>query len=355
MGERGRDRDMRDGDILILKGGEVLALLSDQEEEIIGVVRNAYETHAEHDTSLPHSTFLRFPDNPRNRIIALPSYLGGKFAVAGMKWISSFPGNLEFGVDRASAAMILNSTQTGRLEAILEGSVISAKRTAASAALAAQVLHGAQPTRAGLIGTGRINFEIVRFLRVVYPELSHFVVFDVSDARATQFAQKCESMFEGVTIEPVKDLESVLKSSSLLSFATTALTPYLSDLSLCPPGTTILHVSLRDLTGEAILASDNVVDDIDHVCRAETSVHLAEQLAGNRQFIRGSLAEVINGTAHAKKEASEITVFSPFGLGILDIAIGKFVCDRACAQNTGTFLDSFPADSWLKETASHRS
>jgi ornithine cyclodeaminase len=346
---------MRDGGILILKGGEVLALLSGQEEEIIGVVRNAYETHAEQDTSLPHSTFLRFPDNPLNRIIALPSYLGGKFAVAGMKWISSFPGNLDLGVDRASAAMILNSTQTGRLEAIMEGSVISAKRTAASAALAAQVLHGAQPTRAGLVGTGRINFEIVRFLRAVYPELRRFTVFDASDARAAQFAQKCESMFEGVTIEAVKDLESVLKSSSLLSFATTALTPYLCDLSLCAPGTTILHVSLRDLTGEAILASDNVVDDIDHVCRAETSVHLAEQLAGNRHFIRGTLAEVMNGTAPAKKDASDITVFSPFGLGLLDIAVGKFVCDRAYAQNTGTFLDSFPADSWLEETAGHRS
>lgn len=342
---------MQDGDILILKGGEVLALLGGQEQEIIDVVRNAYETHGQHDTSLPHSTFLRFPDNPLNRIIALPSYLGGKFAIAGMKWISSFPGNLDLGVDRASAAMILNSTRTGRLEAIVEGSVISAKRTAASAALAAQVLHRAEATRAGLIGTGRINFEIVRFLRTVFPELNHFVAFDLSDTRAAQFARKCESMFKGVIIEPVKDLDSVLKSSSLLSFATTAHTPYLSDLSVCAPATTILHVSLRDLTAEAILASDNVVDDVDHVCRAETSVHLAEKLTGNRQFIRGSLVEVLNGLAPAKKNANDITVFSPFGLGILDIAIGKFVCDRAHAQNTGTFLDSFPADSWLEEIA----
>jgi ornithine cyclodeaminase len=342
---------MRDDDILILKGSEVLTLLSGQEQEIIGVVRNAYEIHAQRETSLPQSTFLCFPDNPRNRIIALPSYLGGKFALAGMKWISSFPGNLDLGLDRASAAMILNSTRTGQLKAIVEGSVISAKRTAASAALAAQILHRGKVTRAGLIGTGRINFEIVRFLRTVYPELSHFVAFDLSDARATQFARKCQSMFQGVTIEPVKDLESVLKSSSLLSFATTALTPYLPDLSVCAPATTILHVSLRDLMTEAILGSDNIVDDIDHVCRAETSIHLAEQIMGNRDFVRGSLAEVMNGTAPAKKNANDITVFSPFGLGILDVAIGKFVCDRANALQTGTFLDSFPAASWLEETA----
>lgn len=340
---------MRDGDILILKGSEVLSLLSGQEQEIIDVVRNAYETHAQQQSSLPHSTFLRFPDNSRNRIIALPSYLGGEFALAGMKWISSFPGNLELGLERASAAMILNSTRTGRLEAIVEASVVSAKRTAASAALAAQVLHRGNVTRAGLIGTGRINFEIVRFLRTVYPELNHFVAFDLSDERATQFAQKCESIFPGVKIETVKDLESVLKSTPVISFATTALTPYVPDLSACAPGTTILHVSLRDLMTEAILASDNVVDDIDHVCRAETSIHLVEQIMGNRDFVRGSLAEVINGTAPAKKNENDITVFSPFGLGILDIAIGKFVCDRASALQTGTCLESFTAASWLEE------
>ena len=339
---------MRDGDIAILRGADVRAVLAGRELELIQAVRIAYETHGDGDSSLPHSTFLPFPGQPRDRIIALPAYLGGACRIAGVKWVSSFPDNLHLGVDRASAVVILNSPQTGRPEAVLEGSVISAKRTAASAALAAQcLLSGSKVGRIGMIGCGLINFEIARFLLAVFPEAETFVLFDKDEARAKQFANK--KIFDGGGVEIAKDVKAVLRNCPLISIATTALTPHIGELRECPRGSAILHISLRDLTPEVILSCDNVVDDIDHVCRAQTSVHLAEQLVGHRKFIRCTLADILRGRALARNGSEAFSVFSPFGLGVLDLAVGKLVRDLALQQGLETVIGSFLPGSWAEE------
>lgn len=333
---------MRDGDLLILNTEEVRELLSGQETAILETVQRAYESHALGESSLPHSTFLRFPNSPRDRIIALPAYLGDGWEMAGIKWISSFPGNHDLGLERASALVVLNSARTGRPEAILEGSVISARRTAASAALGAKWLHGDHPIdQVGMIGTGLINSEILRFLLNLWPDLPRLRVFDLNPAQAQRFAQRVHSLSPSLRIDVADSIDEILANCPLITFATTAVEPHVSDLSACRPGTTILHISLRDLSPEAILDCDNVVDDIDHVCRAQTSIHLAEQLVGSRNFIRCTLADVFRGVEPTRKPGSSVTVFSPFGLGVLDLAVSAFVRDRAVAQGWGMVIPAF--------------
>src|SRR6185295_11967503 len=283
----------------------------------------------------------------------LPAYLGGDFSVAGMKWVASFPDNLQQGLERASAVVILNSPRTGRPEAILEGSTISAKRTAASAALAARSLQNGHTHRqAALVGCGPINFEIAKFLLNTCPLIEKFTVYDISPERAEQFGENCRQVFDGINVEVAADIETALSSARVISVATTATEPHISDISACAPGTTILHISLRDLTPEVILKCDNVVDDVDHVCRAQTSVHLAEQLTGDRDFIRCTLADILNHTAAPRRDDKSIAVFSPFGLGVLDMALAKMAYDLGVERGQGTAINSFLPDSWKqKQTA----
>jgi 2,3-diaminopropionate biosynthesis protein SbnB len=340
---------MRENDILVIRGDEVRSLLAGQELAIIDQVQHAYEIHALGQSSLPHSTFLRFPENERDRIIGLPAYLGGSFGIAGIKWVASFPENVGRGLDRASATVILNSAATGRPEAIIEASTINAKRTAASAALAAKnLISSRQPSGVALIGCGLINFEIARFLLAVFPDLTRFCVFDLSPGRAAQFKEKCLSAFEGIQVDLAPDINSALKAYPLISFATTAVKPHVNDLTMCPKGTVILHISLRDITGELILTLDNIADDIDHACRAQTSLHLAEQISGSREFIRGALADVTMGRAKEKAHADAATVFSPFGLGILDLAVSSFVRARALEAGKGRIVEGFLPQSWIE-------
>jgi 2,3-diaminopropionate biosynthesis protein SbnB len=342
---------MDDSDILILKGGEVLDLLAGREPEVIDAVRRAYEAHRRGQSSLPQSVFLRFPDSARNRIIALPAYLGDEFGGAGIKWVSSFPDNVGKGMNRASAVVTLNSPVTGLPYMISEGSVISAKRTAASAALAARTLHADRGAdELGVIGCGVINFEVVRFLLNVFPGIKTLLAHDLSAERADLFKEMIEGAFPGVAVETAKDVHAVLRASSLISIATTSIEPYISDFSGVAPGSTVLHISLRDLAPEIILNFDNVVDDVDHVCRAQTSVHLAEQLAGNRDFIRCTLADVTMGAAPPRTDADSVVIFSPFGLGVLDIAVSKLVYDLSLKNGSGTVIRSFLPEPWGKRS-----
>jgi ornithine cyclodeaminase/alanine dehydrogenase-like protein (mu-crystallin family) len=133
--------------------------------------------------------------------------------------------------------------------------------------------------------------------------------------------------------------ETLIRSSDLVVFATVAAQPHVRDLSWFEHNPVVLHVSLRDLAPEILLASSNVVDDIEHCLKANTSPHLAEQLTGNRDFLLGTLDDVMAGRVSVPVDRP--VVFSPFGLGVLDLAVGKYVYDRVVSSGDLHVIDDF--------------
>jgi len=326
-------------ELYLLKAEDISKILAGQEKKVMDIVAQSYVDHTAGKSSLPHSAFLRFPGDDRNRIISLPAYLGGNTNTAGMKWISSFPGNIDRGLERASALFILNNMDTGHAEAVLEGSVISAKRTAASAALAAKLLHGDPgETVIGFVGCGKINKEISLFLKAVFKNLQKLVAFDTVPERAEQFLQEIKA--DGIEVDVLDSIEDIFQTAPLVSFATTAGSPYISDISACTPDSTILNISLRDFAPEMVLASDNIVDDADHVCREKTSLHLTEQLTGSRTFIRAAIADIITGS-HPPRSPGKLSLYSPFGLGVLDLALACHVRRIAVENSMGSTIEHF--------------
>ena len=92
-----------------------------------------------------------------------------------------------------------------------------------------------------------------------------------------------------------------------------------------------------------ILASQNIVDDIEHCVKAGTSPHLAETATGNRDFIAGTLVDVLEG--RVEPDPSRPRIFSPFGLGVLDIAVGDFIYEEARSTGDSIALSNFFSNS----------
>lgn len=312
----------------VISGRQVFGVLDGNEKKVVDIVESAYRLHGEGDTVNPPSYFLRFPDRPASRIIALPASLGGDNSVDGVKWISSFPGNVANGVPRASAVLILNDHDTGYPIACLESSVISAARTAASAALAAAALtrdHD-RPRRVGFLGTGLIARYLHTYLARTGWEFDEIGVHDLNAGSASGFRDYLDGAGTTGTITVHQDAESLIRGSDLVVLATVAGTPHIHEVDWFRHDPLVLNVSLRDLAPEIILISTNIVDDVDHCLKADTSPHLAEQLTGDRGFLSGTLFDVLENRVELPRDRP--LVFSPFGLGVLDLAVAKHVYDE---------------------------
>lgn len=323
----------------VVPGHAVHEALRGRRVDIIDLVADTYRLHGEGGTVNPPSYFLRFPDRPSARMIALPASVGGRDAVDGIKWISSFPTNLQRGIPRASALLILNDPATGYPLACLESSIISAVRTAASAAVAAKALTSGRhrPRRLGFIGTGLI----ARYTFDYLAELgwgAEVSVFDLNEQYAAAFADYVhENSY--CAVERAASAADLIQSCDVIVFATTAATPHVTEPAWFAHHPVVLHVSLRDLSTDVILNSMNVVDDVEHVLKADTSVHLTEQATNGRAFLHATLHEVLAGKVVPPSDRT--VVFSPFGLGVLDLAVGVYVYRRTAAAGSNTVIDGF--------------
>ncbi len=316
----------------IVSGAAVSGLL--RSLDIIAIIRDAYLAHEAGQTINPDSYFLRFDDRPSDRIIALPAAIRGAAPISGLKWIASYPENVRENLPRASAVLILNDYKTGYPLACLEASEISAMRTAASAVLAARLLlpdrtresraagetRGRRIGRLGIVGAGVIARSIVHALDIDGWAFDDIRIHDIHKPSADHLAAFVGARFDG-KVSVHDSAAQTLRCADLVVLATSAGVPYIDDPAPFFPGQVVLNISLRDLSPDIVLQACNIFDDIEHCMKANTSPHLAEQKSGGRTFAHGTLAGVMCGTC--VPDPSRPIIFSPFGLGILDLALGQ--------------------------------
>jgi ornithine cyclodeaminase len=327
----------------VVPGSTVKSVIDGNRKQVFDAVEAAYRLHASGDAVNPDSYFLRYPDKPSARIIALPAHLGGAIQRSGIKWISSFPENRAGNLARASAVLIVNDATTGYPLACIEASLISATRTAASAALAAEhISPNPFEGTLGVAGAGIIARTSVEWLLFRNWKFRKISLYDVDHKEAEHFSKWLRDQHNLQAV--IQDrLAGTICDASLILFTTTTLEPYLADEKLLEHSPTVLHLSLRDICVNVILASQNIVDDVDHCLKANTSLHLSEMATGNRDFVSGNLVDVLDKTF--KLDHDRPRIFSPFGLGVLDLAVGNFVLEAAISSNAAIALPDFFSNS----------
>jgi ornithine cyclodeaminase len=330
---------MADHDLSIISGAMVRQLLDGQEDAVLQAVADAYLAHAATQAKTPRTQPL-FVNG--GRFFAMPASLEDGRPIVGMKWVSSFVGNVSKGGERASALLIVNDARTGRPMAIVDGTLISAKRTGAGAAIALRHLASPESTDSlGLVGCGPIHYEVLRFVAHLFP-IRRVHLVDLDPGRVESFANRVLSEFG--SIAPVAStLDELLSVADVVSIATNASTPHI--MALPPRPFVVLHISLRDLAPGVITNAYNIVDDVEHVCSAQTSVHLATEETGRRDFIRGTIPGLLAGTFHYERP-SVPTVVSPFGLATLDLAVLRVVLERAESHSDLTRVAGFRGTVW---------
>ncbi len=314
----------------------VVAKILDDHRSVLGLVRETYLAHGAGRTTNPDSYFLRFDDQPADRIIALPARVETRHGdVAGIKWIASFPGNIVSGLPRASAVLLLNSMVDGYPYACIEAAGISAARTGASAALALNALQGTHPSSGtvSIFGAGVIARTILTYVEAEEIPMDEVLVCDPEPRSAAALVELLE--LRGRKARAV-DADEALAATTVIT-ATNAGVPHLDQAP--DGGQVFVNVSLRDFSPGSLRDAQNIVDDVDHCLKANTSPHLTEQLLGHRQFITGTIPDLLAGRVSVERDRG--VVVSPFGLGVLDLAVGQWVHSVAVAKGLHVAVPDF--------------
>jgi ornithine cyclodeaminase/alanine dehydrogenase-like protein (mu-crystallin family) len=289
--------------------------------DAVEAVRDAFVAHARGEWLMPSKVYVPAP--PDGDFRAMPAR-GGGYSV--LKWVTSFPRNPERGLPTVSGIVLLSDATDGRLLAELDAGAITALRTGAAAALAAETLAaGDEP--AAVVGCG-VNGRAVA--RTFLARGRDVLLWDMDAGRAGQVAEELGATAAGSREEAL--------AAGVVATVTPGREVLFGPGSLRPGQ----HVSLMgaDGPGKAEIAVEElararvVVDEWEQASHNGDISRAVEAGALNREDVT-ELGRILLGEAPGRGAAEEITVFDSTGLAVQDLAVAALVYERWRAGGDG--------------------
>jgi alanine dehydrogenase len=284
--------------------------------EAYDAVHGAFVAHARGEWTMPPKVYVS--NYPAGDFRAMPA-LGGGHAL--LKWVTSFPGNPARGLPTVTGLVLLSDAEDGRLLALLDAGAVTALRTAAAAALAAETLARPDASTYAVVGCGVNGAETATMLAALGRRP---LVWDVDERRRGEVAG-------ALGLQVAESAEEALRCDAVVT-VTPGAVPLYREGSLRPGQ----HVSLMGADGpgkaEAELAELRrarlFCDDWEQASHGGELAAAAEAGVVDRAEVT-ELGGVLTGDAEGRRDADEITLFDSTGLAIQDLAIAKTAYAKA--------------------------
>ncbi|KIO74910.1 ornithine cyclodeaminase [Pedobacter lusitanus] len=313
-------------------------------QELVGVIKKSVQILQEQDFAQPIKPYLRYHDI-KNRIIAMPAFIGGEINFAGIKWIASFPGNFKLDIPRAHSITILNEANTGRPICTINTTLISGLRTAAVSGLILNEFLSIKRSNhlqftlsiVGLGPIGKLHLEMASTL--LSGKLKAIKLHDV-DSEAFNALSDLD-FYHDIKDKLIfcKTWEEAYDDADIFITCTVSNQTYINKEP--KKGSLHLNVSLRDYMPEFIhYANHIIVDNWEEVCRENTDIeNMHKKYALAKEDTSSIIDVVCNHVSHSWKE-SDIVMFNPMGMAVFDIAIGGLFYNKAIKQGKGQMLEA---------------
>ncbi|MEE9549970.1 MAG: ornithine cyclodeaminase family protein [Candidatus Binatia bacterium] len=324
--------------MLALSEREVRGLLDI--EELIGVLEQAHIQFSTGRAVMPVRLVVPLPQI-KGRLTSMPAYLSESNAL-GMKVVTYFPENPKQGLPIILATVALFSAETGKLLVLMDGSYITAIRTACVSAIATKALANPDTPVLGMLGAGTQARTHIRTLCKVR-RIARIKVYDQLSKSAELLKKDLEPEV-GIEIEPVGTAAEVVRVADLLVTVTTAKDPILS-ADWLKPGVHINAIGshrpdAREIDAATIKRAKVVVDSREAIKSECGDILLAiREGAITEDHIHGEIGEVLAGLKPARASTEEITLYKAVGIALQDVATAHLVYRKALEQKVGTVVE----------------
>ncbi|MBI4639978.1 MAG: ornithine cyclodeaminase family protein [Candidatus Tectomicrobia bacterium] len=279
--------------------------------------------------------------HPDGVFIFMPALLA-QSKIVGHKVVSVFEGNDTLRLPRVIASYLLFDPETGRPLSLMNGTYITALRTASVSALATKHLARNDASTLGIFGTGlQAEYHILTIRRV--RQIKKIYVTGTSSAKSKAFRELMASRYNITEIEPVDSL-TLCQNSQIIATCTTSPTPLFS-IDQIWPGTHINAIGsyrreMREIGVDVIKASKVFLDSWESILAEKGDIILPlEEGALTKDQICGELGGLLDGKIEGRRSQDEITLFESSGIAIADAATASLAYKKAREKGVGQEVD----------------